>query len=506
MAGDRHIAFDWVDNPSAPIVVADVLPLPRTHLDTLAAIAPEIKDCLSKLDQPMDRSAFESMLQVLDEALNRVRAKVRTYRDAVVGSRAALARVGSWTPDSNQASMEYSHALREWAERLALRDVLQKSLDVTKTIAAARQGGWTGAPDKAAGLMSLPTDVAALTNAAEDCAKEQDEFLQQLQSGAPAGTAGASAVASVTSLTSTEINDLNLTGEWWGRLQPTPLAEPCGAAIQKAISENKAIGLGPIMVGSEKWADRLTAFLTPINPALETLLAFDQPPSSMPDATPPPIYRSPVVRLTGFKTALACARTEDEAAKQVDETLKKRLLELSPALDEMVALFTPARWAYEGILVQAERRDGKATVELMNSKTSSQADLRLKTAELNMIVLALYLLCGPTIDNPLSTIILDDPLQNMDELTAATVARGVAKIAALMPEGWQFIIMFHGDEDLETFSREVRGSVYRLPWLGPVGIAVSSPISQEPPRRRPKEARLGTIIQQSPLQHATVLD
>ena len=36
---------------------------------------------------------------------------------------------------------------------------------------------------KAAGLMSLPTDVVALTKAAEDCAKEQDEFLQQLQSG-----------------------------------------------------------------------------------------------------------------------------------------------------------------------------------------------------------------------------------------------------------------------------------------------------------------------------------
>jgi hypothetical protein len=140
----------------------------------------------------------------------------------------------------------------------------------------------------------------------------------------------------------------------------------------------------------------------------------------------------------------------------VDETLKKRLLELSPALDEIVALFTPARWAYEGILVQAERRDGRAAVELVNSKTSTQADLRLNTAEVNVTVLALYLLCGPTIDNPLSTIILDDPLQNMDELTSATVARGVAKIAALMPEGWQFVIMFHGDEDLETFSREVR--------------------------------------------------
>jgi hypothetical protein len=346
--------------------------------------------------------------------------------------------------------------------------------------------------------MSLPTNVGELTKAAESCAKEQEEFLQQLQGGALTGTAGASAVASVTALTSTEINDLNLTGEWWGRQQTTPPAEPCGTAIQKAISENKGTGLGPITIGSEKWAEQLTAFLTPLGPALDALLAFDQPPSPKPDATPPPIYRSSVVRLNGFKTALACARKEDEAAKQVDEMLKKRLLELSPALDEIVALFTPARWAYEGILVRAERRDGKAAVELVNSKTSSQADLRLNTAELNLLVLALYLLCGPTVDNPLSTIILDDPLQNMDELTAATVARGVAKIAALMPEGWQLIIMFHGDEDLEVFTREVRASVYRLPWLGPVGVATTSDVSLDPPRRRPKEARVGEIVKHSP--------
>ena len=111
--------------------------------------------------------------------------------------------------------------------------------------------------------------------------------------------------------------------------------------------------------------------------------------------------------------------------------------------------------------------DGKVGVDLLTAKTRRPAETRLNTAELNLIVLALYLLCGPTIDNPLGTLIFDDPLQNMDELTSATVARGVAKVATLLPEGWRLILMFHGEEDLETFRREVPASVYYLPWLGP---------------------------------------
>jgi hypothetical protein len=151
----------------------------------------------------------------------------------------------------------------------------------------------------------------------------------------------------------------------------------------------------------------------------------------------------------------------------------KRLADhkLSEALDEVIALFTPARWAYEGLLMNPNVRDGKVAMELVTMKTRSQAEMRLNTAELNLVVLALYLLCGPTIDNPLGTVIFDDPLQNMDELTSATVARGVSKVASLVPEGWQLMLMFHGEEDLETFRREVPGSVYYLPWLGPIGAA-----------------------------------
>lgn len=161
------------------------------------------------------------------------------------------------------------------------------------------------------------------------------------------------------------------------------------------------------------------------------------------------------------------------AYTQVEEILMKRLTEarLNESLDELIWLFTPARWAYEGLSVKPDLQDGRVSVEMLTAKTHRQAETRLNTAELNVIVLSLYMLCGPTIPNPLGTIILDDPLQNMDGLTSATLARGMAKIAALLPAGWQLMLMFHAEDDVEIFRREVPSSVYHLPWLGPIGVA-----------------------------------
>jgi hypothetical protein len=140
--------------------------------------------------------------------------------------------------------------------------------------------------------------------------------------------------------------------------------------------------------------------------------------------------------------------------------------------------------------VDAKVRDGKVGVELITSRSKSQAELRLNAAQLNLVVLGLYLLCGPTVPNPLGTIILDDPLHNMDELTAAAVARGIAKIAALLPPGWQLMLLFHGEEDLETFRREVPASVYYLPWLAPLGTGATNAngVLRDSPRNAPVKA------------------
>jgi hypothetical protein len=79
----------------------------------------------------------------------------------------------------------------------------------------------------------------------------------------------------------------------------------------------------------------------------------------------------------------------------------------------------------------------------------------------------LFVLCAVRNSNPLSLLIFDDPLQNMDEITVTTLARGFNKLIKLFPGNWQIIMLFHGQEDLDRFCQEIPASVYSLPWLSP---------------------------------------
>ena len=126
----------------------------------------------------------------------------------------------------------------------------------------------------------------------------------------------------------------------------------------------------------------------------------------------------------------------------------------------------------------------KVAIELATSQTGSPAEMRLNTAEMNLVVLALFLQCAPSIGNPLGTILLDDPLQNMDDLTSATLARGISKLAALLPQGWQIVLMLHWDDDLETFRREV--ATIAAIWRRTTGKCqrVFDPIGSKHPFRR----------------------
>jgi hypothetical protein len=99
--------------------------------------------------------------------------------------------------------------------------------------------------------------------------------------------------------------------------------------------------------------------------------------------------------------------------------------------------------------------------------------LRLNTAELNTFALTLFLLCARRIDNPLRSIVLDDPLQNMDELTVTTVARGLARLMRVWQKldgngpVWRLVILLHSEEDVESFRAEAQCATYLLPWLSP---------------------------------------
>jgi hypothetical protein len=77
------------------------------------------------------------------------------------------------------------------------------------------------------------------------------------------------------------------------------------------------------------------------------------------------------------------------------------------------------------------------------------------------------------VDNPLRLLILDDPLQNMDEMTVCTLAflllaRAMAGLIAVYPPGWSVLALFHGMDDMERIREEAPSAVYYLPWARPL--------------------------------------
>ena len=111
--------------------------------------------------------------------------------------------------------------------------------------------------------------------------------------------------------------------------------------------------------------------------------------------------------------------------------------------------------------------------EESGSEKSVPMWLLFNTAELNTFVMSLFLLCGPKQDNPLRLLILDDPFQNMDELTVTTVARGIGRLMRLWDhegggmELWNLLILVHGEGTMNRIREEISCSASYLPWLQP---------------------------------------
>jgi hypothetical protein len=167
---------------------------------------------------------------------------------------------------------------------------------------------------------------------------------------------------------------------------------------------------------------------------------------------------------------------------------------LGCALNELMALFTPARWAYEDLLSEPKLEGGARDLALTVGggvgpmASAVPAELRWNTAELNTCAMSLFLLCGRSRSNPLRLLLLDDPLQNMDELTVACVARGLARLTRLWREidrasvGWRIVLLLHSEEYADRIRREVPCAFYALPWLSPSdGISKKEEIKSEEP-------------------------
>ena len=184
-----------------------------------------------------------------------------------------------------------------------------------------------------------------------------------------------------------------------------------------------------------------------------------------------------LVALASINELCLDRETLDDKVMEELESQFKSNSNLGMALNELMSLFTPARWAYQDVGVEAKLQGEEPGVAFTSrERPISQV---LNTAELNTLGLSLFLLCAPRIPTPINLLVLDDPLQNMDELTVTTVARGIDRLLLL----WQsdgdrepllaplsdlkVLLLLHGEDDVDRFRTETPCYIYTLPWLIP---------------------------------------
>lgn len=472
---------------------AILLPLPADDLRALAPLDREIAPALDRLlAEPIPRAALTDALQGLDRVLQGLRRRQGGIAAALDRARQILQspEIAEWRPDQQASVGNYAEVLNSWLEAAAMADLAQRQSAVRRTLRRALGGGWQ--PDRAEGgvfrIATLDTTIdRELDEQAKRWTEEADKRLQAVM-GFTGRTEAAGPRASGPRgrrpyLGPDQIAALDEVTRW---LLPegeslNGAQRLLGQAIAEAIGRNAVVPIGRNRaVGGENWTSILVRRIDSLSEALHAFQTTEWNPAGR--------------RLEAMQESFDAFRELSVAGEAVANSFLDRILPmegktddteepalLQEALSELVALFTPARWAY-GDLRLVRRRNDQGRQELaLHHGDLKDGDLRLNTAELNLFTVALFLLCAPRLDNPLRLLVLDDPLQNMDELTVTVLARGLSKLVERLP-GWQLLLLFHGEDDLERFRRELPAAVYRLPWLS---VARAEAATPEPIRHRP---------------------
>jgi energy-coupling factor transporter ATP-binding protein EcfA2 len=463
----------WLDEPERrlePEVAAACLPLPPATLAALGPLSSELAQLQAAWSlSPPRMSEAAATLGRIDEALERVRGELPATLEILRIAREGLQRVEGWLATGGAAAGgDFLADCNDWLRRCALTDLAERHCQLLEALEEARRAGWEPEPGTLGPFAQPPAgaaELAAQRRQAAEWARERDEIFQRLMAVAPS-TGGAPATtpsAEVARPSRAQRDRLDAAGRW---LLPAPTdpSRPAllGQAIEQALGAGAPVQVGDVAVGhGAGWARPLLDRLGQLEAAGRALQEAGSHPGNG--------------NLQAMKDALARYRELDEAGGKVGQSFLRQLRGepgvpgsgLVEALNELMALFTPARWAYEEI--DLEYRDGQAGGTELGFEIGDrvQAALSLNTAQLNLFTVALFLLCALRADNPLGLLVLDDPLQNMDELTVTTLARGLAKIQRLWEGRWQLLLFFHGQEDRERFSRELPVAVYQLPWLSP---------------------------------------
>jgi energy-coupling factor transporter ATP-binding protein EcfA2 len=466
----------WCLEPGFQVKRADLLELVPLSAATVQRLALLVNDPLDWTAQEIPGNEVVAWLESCDRVLTQVLLRKDALLDQLKTVRTALDDLGSWEAAGRVLQGDFASRLHRWLELVALADMAARHKELASALLQARDRGWR--PDWAdpVGLFQATLSEAELETLEKQAAaweKERDDLLQEVMSGSNAPRVSTDAPAR-RPLRPSEILALNALGVG---LTGEEAARNLGEALYQALRDDRLVPAGPALtLGLPRWADSLKDSVTEALAAVEELAQIADRELS----------ESVASRLQSVQDVLRKQGELDRQRQGIDQTFLRKIMAqeagnrvgepiLDRALNELLWLFTPARWVYEALSISYRTGEkGEQNIELRTGGSEdageaqgSEAVLRFNTAELNVFTLALFLLCAIRIQNPYRLLVLDDPLQNMDELTVTTVARGLARLIRILPEGWEILALFHGEDDLERFRRELPALVYLLEWQSP---------------------------------------
>jgi len=433
----------------------------------------------------------------LDAAWAKLGAQVVRLQKHVEHLPALLKKLNNWEArsskstkgtksDSGSSEDSDDDLLNRWLHYVALSDLLQKEYEVTITLAQAKEVDKRLAEEPFVRLAERTEGRANKIRERLDEARAlRDELNGKLRSHKHRG--GGGVVHETITLSREEWELVELIEEL--DIFQTDSNEPLTQGIREALAQGipcrifmrdvkscvKLFGQESITLG--KYAGSLGEMFSLVE-KLQTFFSSIVKARKIFATSPREMHEY----LDELEQAIVANQSED--ISMIREFTQLVTGDLSDATNELMALMTPARWAYQDIEIKPEFNEEGQQLALDAGGIS--AAIKLNTAELNTMALSLFLLTAlGRNNNPIATIVLDDPFENMDELSTVTVARAFARLHRLWKkypalENWQLILLLHGAENFERFRDEVPCAAYFLPWLTPSDPGTDGKIPSAP--------------------------
>ena len=391
----------------------------------------------------------------------------------------------------------FAQALNGWLEEQSLAQMLTQQLRIARTLDSATKQDWQARPgDLASGINY--NDEALKTLQQQLSQLKVSERYQQLMSHIENPEASAQHTTDNTAvryqLTYEQTDQLNQLDKEFSLLD-TDADKPDGIfsnqlgnrisnALKKNVFDNLILNLASLSSASEDSQIISINFGQPdaVAPLIDWLQQQQQALRSLLETLPKEnnkqiSHRWQVLQAYGKAKRSHTDQAEivKKLAKKVETAFLKKIKAMQTPLNELMSLFTPARWAYEDLHIGGDesaialnlgQQGADSNKHEHQHKQNIGAELIFNTAELNLFTLALFLLGAKPDPKFGGLLIWDDPLQNMDELTVTTLARGLARLQPLLQQrGVKLVMFFHGADDLARFRNVVHGETIKLPWI-----------------------------------------